>query len=181
MTEREKISCSVPRCECYPFVHFKCNYCQEIWVTHCKRGYKPRELCTRCLEEEYALTSHTLVVATNAGIIELDSPKWYYLFKKGVRGKLDSKAQALAIECRRSNKVPCSAEAVKLSRWGPFKRRWAARSIYSSPEEYSCCREDGLPRHGWQPRGRRQRQRSMPVENPDGPESNNGQNGQSAP
>lgn len=174
ITEGNRISCLVPGCECYPSVHFECCYCHKIWVIHCRRGYRPKGLCSRCWEEGRALTSHFLVVATNLGILKLDFPEWYHLFKKGVRGKLDSKAQVLAIKCRRSNKVPCNADVIKLSRWGAFKRR------YGSPEKYSCCQEDGLPHCRWQPCGHRQRQKGTPVGNSDGSESNDGQDGQSA-
>ncbi|TRZ09400.1 hypothetical protein HGM15179_017707 [Zosterops borbonicus] len=40
-----------------------------------------------------------------ARLLELDSPEWYQIYKKGIRGKLDAKAQILAIECWRTIKV----------------------------------------------------------------------------
>lgn len=166
----------------YPSVHFECRYCQEIWVIQCRIGYKCKGLHSTCWEEERALTTHSLVVDTNLGVLELDSPEWYRLLKKGVRGKLDSKGQALAIECQQSNKVPYNADTVKLSRWVyTFKRRYETCSTCGSPEDYPCCHKDGLPRRWWRPCRRRQRQRSTPVGNSDGSESNDEQDGQSAP
>ncbi|XP_071311642.1 uncharacterized protein [Agelaius tricolor] len=41
-----------------------------------------------------------------------EAPEW----KNGVRGKLRSKAEILGVECRKSIKVPCSSDAVKVSR-----------------------------------------------------------------
>lgn len=147
----------------YPF---QMQIVSQVLVTHCKRGYRPRSLCTKCFADEQSLTIRVLVLATNLNLIELDSREWYLLYKNRVRGKLASKAEILVIECRRSNRVPCARDAVKLSGWGPFKRRYAAWSRYGSPEEYSCCQEDGLPHHWWQPSGHRQRQRSISMGNP---------------
>ncbi|TRZ19355.1 hypothetical protein HGM15179_007745 [Zosterops borbonicus] len=39
------------------------------------------------------------------GIVELDSLEWYLLFQKGVRGRLDEKADVLDVKCRRTNKI----------------------------------------------------------------------------
>lgn len=145
-------------------VYFKCEYCLEVWVTHCRRRYRPKDLCTKCLEDEQNLTSHILVLATNLSILELDSPEWYKGYKNGIRGKLDSKAEIIEIKCRKLNKAPCSADAVKIPRWGTFKRQYVAWSRNGTPEEYSCCRENGLPCRWWQPR------EHTPMGNPAGPE-----------
>lgn len=141
-----------------------------------KRGYRTKGLCTRCIKDEQYLTSCILELATDLGIIELDSPGWYHLFKNGIGVKLDSKAQILTVKCQRLNKVPCRADAVKPSRWGTFKRQYAIWSRYRTPEEYSCCQEDGLPRRWWQPSGCSQGQRSTPMGNPYGPEPSHAQN-----
>ncbi|RMC19762.1 hypothetical protein DUI87_03326 [Hirundo rustica rustica] len=77
---------------------------------------RPKGLCTKCLEKEEEETIHLLVLPTRVGLLELDSPEWYLIYKKGVRGKLDAKAEVLAIKCRRTNKVPCRADTIKLSR-----------------------------------------------------------------
>ncbi|XP_064270235.1 uncharacterized protein LOC135297037 isoform X1 [Passer domesticus] len=50
-------------------------------------------------------------------VIEADSLVWFRLFQNGVRGKLQSRAQILAVKCRRLNKVPCSARPVRLNQW----------------------------------------------------------------
>ncbi|TRZ06224.1 hypothetical protein HGM15179_020882 [Zosterops borbonicus] len=44
------------------------------------------------------------IVDGKTSILELDSPEWYLLFQKGVRGRLDENADVLDIECRRTNK-----------------------------------------------------------------------------
>ncbi|TRZ14055.1 hypothetical protein HGM15179_013046 [Zosterops borbonicus] len=167
-------------CEYFPFVHFKCVYCNEVWVTHCKGGDKPRSLCFKCLEEELSLTNRVLVLATNSSILELDSPEWYLVFQKGVRGRLDEKADILEVECQRTNKAPCRADPVKLLRWSIFKRRLEVQTSSSTPEEYPCFREDGLPRHWLQRNGHRQSQRDMTVESPASPEPSRVRDTQSA-
>lgn len=52
ITGRDQISCIVIACPCYLFVSFECEYCHEVRVTHCQRGYRPRGFCTKCLEEK---------------------------------------------------------------------------------------------------------------------------------
>ncbi|RMC20520.1 hypothetical protein DUI87_01371 [Hirundo rustica rustica] len=105
-----------------------------------------------------------------SGLFELDSPEWFHYFTNGIRGGLDKRAEPLVIECRRTVKVPCLADKVKLAKWEQYKRRYAQRSTCRNPEEYPCCQEDGLPRRWWHPNGRRVEQRDTPVGNPGDPE-----------
>ncbi|KAM3675790.1 LOW QUALITY PROTEIN: toll-like receptor 5 [Ammospiza maritima maritima] len=86
-----------------------------------RMGQRPKGLCTQCLEEELELTDHILTLATNLGIIELDSQEWFPIFQNRVRGKLRSKVEVLNVECPKSIKVLCSSDAIKVSRWGAFK------------------------------------------------------------
>ncbi|RMC05573.1 hypothetical protein DUI87_18770 [Hirundo rustica rustica] len=60
-------------------------------------GYRPKGLCTKCFEKEEE-TIRLLVLATQAGLLKLDSPEWYLLYKKGIRRKLDAKAEVLTID-----------------------------------------------------------------------------------
>lgn len=172
MTQRDQIGCTEASCDCYPFVSFRCGYCYEIWFVHCQKNYRPRALCIKCLEEEIKLTNQVLFLATHFGLIELDLREWYSIYINGVGGKLNARAQVLTVECRRTIKVPCEADPVKLSRWGAYKRWYEARTGPRTLEEYPCCQEDGLPCRGWQPHGRWQGQRDTPVGNPDEPDSN---------
>ncbi|CAN8219616.1 unnamed protein product, partial [Coccothraustes coccothraustes] len=50
-----RICCILSSCVSYPFDHFKCEYCLEVFVIHCRRGQRPKGLCTQCLEEELEL------------------------------------------------------------------------------------------------------------------------------
>ncbi|OWK51571.1 hypothetical protein RLOC_00007362 [Lonchura striata] len=55
---------------------------------------------------------------TRLGLIEFDSLIRFRLFQNGLRGKLQVKARIITVERRRLNKVPCSADPVKLHRSG---------------------------------------------------------------
>ena len=35
----DRIRCIAFGCKCFPFVHFKCQICCEVWVTHCVLGF----------------------------------------------------------------------------------------------------------------------------------------------
>ncbi|TRZ19903.1 hypothetical protein HGM15179_007184 [Zosterops borbonicus] len=78
--------------------------------------------------EEQENTSRLLILATQAGLLELDSPKWYQIYKKGIKGRLDAKAEILAIECQRTIKVLCKSDTIKLSQWAIYKRRFAIKT-----------------------------------------------------
>ncbi|KAM7027936.1 LOW QUALITY PROTEIN: toll-like receptor 5 [Passerculus sandwichensis] len=103
----------------YPSRVKKVKYQEE--AAEWKNGAEAKGLCTQCLEEELELTDHILTLATNLGIIELDSQEGFPIFQNGVCGNLRSKAEVLNVECRKSIKVLCSSDAIKVSRWGAFK------------------------------------------------------------
>lgn len=73
-------------------------------MVHCRRGYRPKGLCDKCLEDKLYLTSRVLELATALGIIELDSWEWFHLFQNRVGGKLNSRAQIITVECQRLKK-----------------------------------------------------------------------------
>lgn len=147
MTNSISIRCSVLDCDCYPFVHLICEYCNKVWVTHCWAGIQPSGLCLYCFEQEQCLTNRFLGLSTWLRLIELDSVIWFCLYQNGLRGKLQAKTRVITVECRRLNKVPCSADPVELCRWGIFKQRYASRPWHETMDEDSCCWEDGLPHH----------------------------------
>lgn len=172
MTESFSVKCTEPDCDCYPFIHFICEYCNKVWVTHCRAGIQLSGLCLNCFEQEQYVTNQFLNLATRLGLIELDSLIWFHQFQNRLRSKLQATAWIITIECHRLNKVPCSADPVDLCQWGIFKQRYASRPWHETTDDDSCCQEDGLPCCWPYPSGRRARQRVVNGgSSPDKPES----------
>lgn len=94
MTNSERIGCTVTDCVCYPFVHFKCEYCQKVFVLFITEGDRGQSGCVPSVwRKELELTDCILTLAINLEIIVLDLQERFRIFQNGVRGNLRFQAE----------------------------------------------------------------------------------------
>lgn len=149
-----RVKCSWLDCNCYPFVCFVCKICNEQWWTHCRKGRAPRSVCKQCWRAQRKITEETLNWKVANQGLEAGTPAWWEIFTKGINPELHCYhsneplgpflTDITIVKCRkRLKKLRCDIPQLKDRNWSTRRSKWAREN--SSPEEYPCCHEDGLP------------------------------------
>lgn len=150
-----RVKCSWLDCHCYPFACFSCKICKGLWWAHCRKGRAPKSVCQRCWLEQRKLTSEVLNYKVATRELTKGSPEWWEVFIKGINPEFHCYhsneplgpflTDIVQVKCRKLVKrLRCDTPQLNTKNWNSRRSKWE-RGNNPTPEEYLCCREDGLP------------------------------------